>query len=133
MRVDLLALHHVGRRDDITPGELSQVLLLSSGGTTAMIDRLTSAGLVTRSPGAGGRRRVLLQITAEGRAAMTAPLEPLTAEVAALTAELTAAERARIERFLTRMADLCERQADRLVAAGSAAAADGVPSPVLWG
>jgi DNA-binding MarR family transcriptional regulator len=135
MRVDLLALHHIGRRADMTPGELAQVLLLSSGGTTAAIDRLSRAGLVVRGAGTGGRRRVLLRITADGRAVTDAPLAPLIDEVAALTAELAPAERATIERFLARLADVSERHADRLVTgrpAGAAATA-GVPAPVLWG
>jgi DNA-binding MarR family transcriptional regulator len=134
-RTDLLALHHVGRRDDITPGELADVLLLSSGGTTAVIDRLSSAGLITRSAGGGSRRRVLLRITADGRAVAQRPLAPMVADVRAVTAELSTAERAGVERFLARLADVCEHHADRLIVEGAAssAATAGVPSPVLWG
>lgn len=135
MRTDLLALHHIDRRDDITPAELAHVLLLSSGGTTAVIDRLARAGFVTRSSGSGGRRRVLLRITPEGRAVMAGPVAAMGADVGALVNELSASERESVERFLARLADRVERQADRLIDEGVevTAATSGVPSPVLWG
>jgi DNA-binding MarR family transcriptional regulator len=132
---DLLALHHIGRVDDLTPGELAQALLLSSGGTAAVVDRLSRAGLVSRTTGSGSRRRVLLRLTPEARSLIAPPLAPLVADVDGLAAELSAAERAGIERFLARLADLSERHADRLVteAQTAEAAASGAPSPVLWG
>jgi DNA-binding MarR family transcriptional regulator len=135
MPSDLLALYHLGRADGVTPGELAQALLLSSGGTTAVIDRLAQAGLIERSPGPNGRRRVLLSLTPAGRAATDPSLALLRADIDALTAELSPADRVCVERFLARLADLSERHADRLVAEAdaTAAASSGVPNPVLWG
>jgi DNA-binding MarR family transcriptional regulator len=129
---DLLAVHHIGRRQDLTPGELARLLALSSGGTTAVIDRLRRAGLVTRTTASGGRRRVLLALTADARARATA--QPV-ADLDALAAELSQADRAIVERFLARLADRAEQHADQLAeqARQATAAARGAPSPVLWG
>jgi DNA-binding MarR family transcriptional regulator len=129
---DLLALHHIGRRQDLTPGELARLLALSSGGTTAVVDRLCRAGLVTRTTGSGGRRRVLLALTADAAGPTAAQS---VADFDELAAELSQAERVVVERFLARLADRAERQADQLLeqARQAAAAARGAPSPVLWG
>jgi DNA-binding MarR family transcriptional regulator len=129
---DVLALHHIGRREDLTPGELSRLLLLSSGGTTAVVNRLLSAGLVTRTPGGGNRRRVLLALAPDAQARTTA--HPFS-DHDALAAELPQADRVIVERFLARLADRAERHADRLVeqAQQAAAVAAGAPAPVLWG
>jgi DNA-binding MarR family transcriptional regulator len=41
--------------------------MLSSGGTTARLDRLEKAGLVTRVPSPTDRRGVLVRLTGRGR------------------------------------------------------------------
>ena len=134
LRTDLPALHHVSRRDDMTPTELAEMLMLSSGGTTAAIDRLERARLVTRSPGPSGRRRVFVRVTPEGRSLSTGSRAPLAADVAQLSVMLPSAERAGIEGFLVRLADLVERHTDRLIddAEEAAETAAGIPSPLLW-
>jgi surfactin synthase thioesterase subunit len=59
----------------------------------------------------------------------------LTADVDHLTAELPRRDRMLLEQFLTRVADLAEREADELIARAEAAAraASAIPPPVLWG
>lgn len=47
----------------LTPSELSQGLLLSSGGTSNVLRRLTQAGLVERHGNAGDRRSSWVQLT----------------------------------------------------------------------
>ena len=49
-------------RGATTPSELSRYTGLSSGSTTAMIDRLEAAGLVTRSDNPDDRRGTLVRI-----------------------------------------------------------------------
>ncbi|MCW2996297.1 MAG: hypothetical protein JWQ18_3792, partial [Conexibacter sp.] len=60
---------------------------------------------------------------------------PLRRELDALARALPAAERAGLEELLARLADVTERDADRLVTEVSAAAraARAVPPPILWG
>jgi hypothetical protein len=62
-------------------------------------------------------------------------LAPLVADIDAATSDLSATQRASVERFLACLADVGERHADRMLTAAEAAAraAVDVPSPVLWG
>lgn len=134
-RTDVYALERIARGDDITPTALARVLSLSSGGTSAVVDRLVDAGLVTRAPYAGGRRRVALGLTAHGAAVMDARRAPLAAEVAGLVAGLTTEQREHLERSVGHLADIAERHADRLAADAVAVAAEplGVGAPMVWG
>jgi DNA-binding MarR family transcriptional regulator len=50
----------------MSPTELSEVVLRSSGGMTQILDRLESAGLVERSADASDRRKVVVGLTSEG-------------------------------------------------------------------
>lgn len=50
-----------------SPTELSQILLRSSGGITQIVDRLEHAGYVRRAPDPTDRRKMLAELTDEGR------------------------------------------------------------------
>ena len=50
---DVLALHHVATATESAPGDLARALLLSPSGATAVIDRLSRAGLISRARGSG--------------------------------------------------------------------------------
>jgi DNA-binding MarR family transcriptional regulator len=52
--------------EPVTPGELTDLLLRSSGGITQILDRLERAKLVKRSTDRGDRRRVLVELTDSG-------------------------------------------------------------------
>jgi DNA-binding MarR family transcriptional regulator len=65
---DVLAtLRRSGPPYRLSPGALAGSMMLSSGGTTARLDRLERAGLVERSPSPTDRRSVLVQLTDAGR------------------------------------------------------------------
>jgi DNA-binding MarR family transcriptional regulator len=65
---DVLAtLRRSGAPFELSPGALAASMMLSSGGTTARLDRLEKAGLVRRSPDPQDRRGVLVRLTDEGR------------------------------------------------------------------
>ena len=65
---DYLVLAVVRRSPDhrATPGRICEVLDRTSGGMTATLDRLTTAGWVTRSPDPADRRRVVVTCTPSG-------------------------------------------------------------------
>jgi DNA-binding MarR family transcriptional regulator len=66
---DVLAtLRRAAAPHRLSPGALAASMMLSSGGTTARLDRLEKAGLVRRSPDPQDRRGVLVQLTDTGRA-----------------------------------------------------------------
>jgi DNA-binding MarR family transcriptional regulator len=65
---DVLAtLRRSGAPFQLSPGALAESMMLSSGGTTARLDRLEKAGLVERIPSATDRRSVLVRLTERGR------------------------------------------------------------------
>jgi DNA-binding MarR family transcriptional regulator len=132
---DVLALQHVARRQPLTPTGLSERLRLSSSGTTAVINRLAAAGLVTREADPANRRRVLLRPAPRAAALSGEFYGPLRADIDSLASALTPEARALTEQFLARLADLGERHADRTVTESevAASAAIDVPSPVRWG
>jgi len=51
----------------LSPSRLNEVLALSSGGVTKTVDRLEAAGMVNRVPDPSDGRRVLVELTPDGR------------------------------------------------------------------
>ena len=132
---DVVALENILRAAELSAVALARRMPLSSGGTAAVIDRLCTAGLISRTRDPRDRRRVVLRATSGVEQRLGELLAPLVADIDAATGELSAAQRASVERFLACLADVCERHADRLLTAAEAAARAGVevPTPVLWG
>lgn len=65
---DVLAtLRRTGEPYELSPGALAASMMLSSGGTTARLDRLEKAGLIRRRPSPTDRRGVLVALTPQGR------------------------------------------------------------------
>ncbi|WP_436520269.1 MarR family winged helix-turn-helix transcriptional regulator [Actinoplanes sp. HUAS TT8] len=95
----LLAVMHAERAGaPLTPGRLGETMGLSSGATTAMIDRLERDGHLRRTRESTDRRVVHLRYADSGMAlaqAFFTPLAPRTDEVMARfdTAELQVVER----------------------------------------
>jgi DNA-binding MarR family transcriptional regulator len=90
----LIALHIISARAPITLLSLSEALNIQPPATSAMVDRLTRAGLVCRIPDPHDRRRVLLAVTGNA-VAMMGKIDPQTARrlQAVLTTMGTAAQR----------------------------------------
>lgn len=103
---DVLAtLRRSGPPYELSPGALAGSMMLSSGGTTARLDRLERAGLVVRVPSPTDRRSVLVRLTQRGR-------EIIDEAVAAGLAEQT--------RLLSHMAPAQVRQLSTLLRAALA-------------
>jgi len=62
----LATLRRMGRPYELTPTELSRQLLLSSGGTSNVMNRLVKAGLVEREADPVDGRSTRVRLTAEG-------------------------------------------------------------------
>jgi DNA-binding MarR family transcriptional regulator len=90
----LIALHIISARAPITVLSLSEALNIQPPATSAMVDRLTRAGLVCRIPDPQDRRRVLLAVTGNA-VAMMGTIDPQTARrlQSVLTSMGTAAQR----------------------------------------
>ncbi|MGK5531085.1 MarR family winged helix-turn-helix transcriptional regulator [Streptomyces sp. URMC 129] len=63
----LVTLRRVGAPYRLRPTELSSALLLSTGGTSNIVNRLTARGLVRREDDPADGRGTLIRLTAEGR------------------------------------------------------------------
>lgn len=66
-RFDVLAALY-RRREGLTMGELSRMLLVSNGNATTVVDRLEKDGLVRRTPSQTDRRTVFVTLTEAGLA-----------------------------------------------------------------
>lgn len=73
----LSALRRAGDPYRLSPGQLVQETLVTSGTMTNRVDRLVTKGLVDRMPDPADRRGVQVQLTASGRAAVDGALVAL--------------------------------------------------------
>jgi DNA-binding MarR family transcriptional regulator len=131
---EVLAVQHLARAGELTPGQLGALLQLSSGGTTGLIQRLQRAGHVSRHAHPRDRRSAVVRLTPTIATWAAEAWAPFVAEIDALALRLSASEQEVVRRFLEGAADAAERHADRLVrdADGSAHDRLAVPLPALW-
>lgn len=102
----LLAVLRAERDGDaLTPGRLGAEVGLSSGATTAAVDRLERLGHLHRVRDDVDRRRVTLHHDAAGADVGRAFFGPLAARIDAVLADYTPEELAVVERFLTQVVD----------------------------
>jgi DNA-binding MarR family transcriptional regulator len=98
----LLAVMQADRAGDpLTPGHLGQQLGLSSGATTALVDRLERVGHVHRVRDDRDRRRVTLRYGETAATVAEAFFGPLGTRMDELLAGYSPAELAAARRFLT--------------------------------
>lgn len=109
-----------GASGPLTPHEINAHLHLTSGSVTTLVDRLEQRGLVVRRPHPSDRRKVLVEITAEGRALVDAFLPETVAIQTALFRSLTAAQ-------LSELNDLVETVLRSAGAVDPHAVADAAP------
>jgi DNA-binding MarR family transcriptional regulator len=131
---EVLAIQHLARAGELTPGQLATQLQLTSGGTTGLIHRLQRPAHITRNPHPRDRRSTVLRLTPTIEESATEAWAPLIAELDQLTRALSPSEHETITRFLEGVADAAERHADRLARDANAQAHDtlAVPLPALW-
>lgn len=97
-----------------TPGELASRLGLTTGSVTAMLDRLSRLGYLTREPDPSDRRRVRVRATPRAEALAMQLYGPLAEEGAAELAPYDAAELALLVDFHERARRLQERHLERI-------------------
>jgi DNA-binding MarR family transcriptional regulator len=101
----IAVMHAEGAGDPLTPGRLGEALGLSSGATTAAIDRLERAGHLRRSRESADRRVIHLRYGEPGKAIALEFFGPLGARTDRVMAEFSDEELGTVERFLTGMYD----------------------------
>lgn len=91
------ALLNVGHSDEpLRMSDIANRLVLSPGGATKVIDRLEEMGCVIRVPDPTDRRATLLQITDEGREAVSRNRKIIDEVLAAVWAEHVTDEEAQL-------------------------------------
>lgn len=101
----LEALYHVG---PLLLGELQRKILVSSGGVTYLVDRLTAKGLVERRECAEDRRARYAALTAEGEALIARIFPDHARVIARAVSGLDEAERARATALLRKLGKRAE-------------------------
>ena len=94
-----------------TAGRLSEVMGLTTGAVTRVIDRLEQAGYVRRKTDPSDRRRVVVEVVPERVATVQSLLESLERASAEEIDRYSPEQLAVINDFLTRMADLTQTEA----------------------
>lgn len=111
---DVDALLWVLRAGHTTPGQFTAELGLTTGGTTALVQRLEERGFLRRTPHPTDRRSWVLAATGKAAVALRDCYRPLAEALAAL-AETHPAESAAVADYLTEAARLTEQAVDAVL------------------
>ena len=107
------ALAALRRRDPLSmnASELAEAALLTTGATTAVLDRLEEQGLIRREMDTEDRRARRITITEKGRTLINRALEQRMAQHRALNAALTLEEREALSDILRKLLIAVEGEA----------------------
>ena len=103
----------IGKYPGMTAGQLATHFHLDPGTVSVAIDRLEEKGLVERRRTERDRRRVMLGLTAEGRAIDAAVVGPAERAFGDLLEKAESADVASTHRVLALLADLIESALER--------------------
>ncbi|MGI8779815.1 MAG: MarR family winged helix-turn-helix transcriptional regulator [Solirubrobacteraceae bacterium] len=131
---EMLAVAHLAQHGRLSPSGLGRLLDLSSGGITALIQRLESEGHLVRRRHPSDGRSVLLELSRELVTRAEQAFGPLVSDLERASVELTEDERRVVRRFLDRAVALSEEHAQRArEQPGRREPLAPAPSPGLWG
>ena len=97
-----------------TPSELARYTGLTSGATTAMLDRLEKARLIERRPNPQDRRGTLIVLTNERNQEMEAVFAPAREAIEKLNASYSEKELEIIGEYLRKLVNIWEQGRERL-------------------
>ena len=101
---DVLAtLRRSGAPYMLSPTRLYEAAMMSSGGMTARLDRLESAGLIERRPDPNDRRGKLIALTEKGRELIEVMIARHVANEQRILAPLTPAEQEQLSELLKKL------------------------------
>lgn len=96
----LVALRRSGPPYELTPTDLARSQMMTSGGMTAVIDRVERRGLVDRAPNPADRRGSLVRLTADGRAVVERAMARHVEAERGIVSGLATRERDQLARLL---------------------------------
>lgn len=109
----LSALRRAGEPYELSPGQLVQQTLVTSGTMTNRVDRLERQGWVERHPDPADRRGVLVRLSPSGRDVVDAAMANLIEQEKALLLQLSAPEQSQLATLLRRLLAPLERHDGR--------------------
>jgi DNA-binding MarR family transcriptional regulator len=127
---EILGVLYLRRYTTLTPTALGRLLSLTSGGTTALIQRLERDGHLVRERHPGDGRSTLLRLGEATARRIDEVGAPLAEALGACIAELADSDRDAVGRFLDAAAEAAEQQADRAARTAAEQEAIAIPHPV---
>lgn len=131
---EMLAVAHLAQHGQLSPSALGELLDLSSGGVTSLVQRLEARGHLVRRRHPTDGRSVLVELSPQLLARAERAFAPLVRDLDEATRGLDEDELAVVRRFLDRVVALSELHAELAREAGAGRAeTQAAPSPGLWG
>jgi DNA-binding MarR family transcriptional regulator len=131
--VEMQALVHLAEQGELAPSAIGTLLDLSSGGATALVQRLERSGHVTRKPHPTDRRSTLIALSPTTAARLEEAQSPPYRRLESVAASLTNPQRVVVTEVLTELACLSEELEESTRRAVDArAGAMSQPVPSLW-
>jgi MarR family 2-MHQ and catechol resistance regulon transcriptional repressor len=115
--VDFSVLRVIELGGPMSPSDLAELTLRSTGGMTQIVDRLEREGLVRRTADRADRRRVVVTLTPKGRRLATRAQQAYARERDRVLAPLTATELADVDAAVQRLLGLLSDEAESAEAA----------------
>ena len=109
--VDFSVLRLVDLAGELSPGELAELTLRSTGGMTQVVDRLVKQGLVGRTPDANDRRKVLIALTPKGKRLVDKAQTVYARERSRVLGPLSERELHDVDAAIRRLLDLFDEEA----------------------
>ncbi|MBN2232165.1 MAG: winged helix-turn-helix transcriptional regulator [Deltaproteobacteria bacterium] len=106
----IITLHQLHEGGECTAGELSNRVCLSQATMTGIVDRLEARGLLRRARSADDRRRVMVDLTPEGREVISIMPPPLQEQFAVRLAALPTEEQETINRTLALIVEMMQAE-----------------------
>jgi DNA-binding MarR family transcriptional regulator len=92
-----------------TPTEIAAWTQMSPSGITGRLDALEQRGFVRRVPSPSDRRKIIVELTEEGRQAWLSTFDPQTNEEAEVLAALSPTDQRRLDAMLRKMLRAVDR------------------------
>jgi DNA-binding MarR family transcriptional regulator len=129
---DLHAINLLDIEGPMTAGRLAELISLTTGAVTGVLDRLERAGIVRREPDPADRRRVIARLVPDGMERVVAEYAAIGAAVEKLYAGYDDAQLALLTDYATRSAEATQAITARLRAVGQAGGeeSDGLSAPL---
>lgn len=100
---DLLCLEMISANEPVTAGKLAELVQLTPGAVTGVLDRLERGGFIKRDRDPEDRRRLVLRLDPARQRDMARLFDPLAGALAEITPEMPDADLRRVAGFIARL------------------------------